>query len=54
MDYYSGFVFEIARTGAARPLAAGGRYDRLFARLGRPVPGIGAAIWVDRLAGDTK
>lgn len=54
MDYYSGFVFEISRPGATRPLAAGGRYDRLFERLGTAVPGIGAAIWVDRLAGDTK
>ena len=52
MDYYSGFVFEILRPGAARPLAAGGRYDRLFERLGTPIPGIGAAIWVDRLQGD--
>jgi ATP phosphoribosyltransferase regulatory subunit len=52
MDYYSGFVFEVSRVGAPRPLAAGGRYDRLFERLGTPTPGIGAAIWVDRLAGD--
>ncbi len=51
MDYYSGFVFEISRPGAARPVAAGGRYDRLFERLGTVVPGIGAAIWTDRLQG---
>jgi len=50
MDYYSGFVFDIRlATRADRPLAAGGRYDRLFERLGRQVPAIGAAIWVDRL-----
>ncbi len=50
MDYYSGFVFDIRLASRAdRPLAAGGRYDRLFERLGRAVPGIGAAIWVDRL-----
>lgn len=50
MDYYSGFVFAVHRRGEPlRPLAAGGRYDRLFERLGRAVPGIGAAIWVDRL-----
>ena len=50
MEYYSGFVFDI-RLGERpdRPLAAGGRYDRLFERLGREVPAIGAAIWVDRL-----
>lgn len=50
MDYYSGFVFDIRCVSAPdRPLAAGGRYDRLFERLGHQVPGIGAAIWVDRL-----
>jgi ATP phosphoribosyltransferase regulatory subunit len=54
MDYYSGFVFEISRPGASRPVAAGGRYDRLFERLGTPVPGIGAAIWVDRLEGGAE
>ncbi|MCA0400160.1 MAG: ATP phosphoribosyltransferase regulatory subunit [Proteobacteria bacterium] len=55
MDYYSGFVFDIRRkAGAARPLAAGGRYDRLFQRLGHDVPGIGAAIWVDRLIAEER
>lgn len=54
MDYYSGFVFEISHPGASRPVAAGGRYDRLFERLGTPVPGIGAAIWVDRLEGGAE
>ena len=51
MDYYSGFVFDIRLAARMdRPVAAGGRYDRLFERLGRQVPAIGAAIWVDRLA----
>lgn len=53
MDYYSGFIFDIRL--AERPdtaIAAGGRYDRLFERLGHQVSGIGAAIWVDRLAPD--
>ena len=49
LDYYSGFVFDLRLDGAPRPLAAGGRYDRLFERMGRTVPGIGAAIWMDRL-----
>ncbi len=52
LDYYSGFVFEVRRAGADRPVAAGGRYDRLFERLGHEVPAIGAAIWLERLAGD--
>lgn len=50
MDYYSGFVFDIRADGAERPLVSGGRYDRLFERLGHQIPAIGAAIWVDRLA----
>lgn len=54
MDYYSGFVFEVSRKGATRPVAAGGRYDRLFERLGASVPGIGAALWVDRVSGEAK
>ncbi|CAN1487749.1 HisZ ATP phosphoribosyltransferase involved in histidine biosynthesis [Rhabdaerophilaceae bacterium] len=49
LDYYSGFVFDIQCAGAERPLAGGGRYDRLFSRLGAEVPAIGAAIWVERL-----
>lgn len=49
LDYYSGFVFEIKVAAASRPLAAGGRYDRLFERLGHDVPAIGAAIWLERL-----
>lgn len=51
MDYYSGFVFDIRRASLPdRPVAGGGRYDRLFERLGHQVPGIGVAIWIERLA----
>lgn len=49
LDYYSGFVFDIRHNAAdARPIAGGGRYDRLFTRLGAEVPAIGAAIWIER------
>ena len=53
LDYYSGFVFELrAAPDAAPPLAAGGRYDRLFERLGHEaVPAVGVAIWLARLQG---
>ena len=56
LDYYTGFVFEAhsrARAGG-RPVVAGGRYDRLLARLGAPadIPAVGAAIWVERLGGE--
>jgi ATP phosphoribosyltransferase regulatory subunit len=51
-DYYTGFVFELtdpARTGD--PLVAGGRYDGLLARLGStPIPAVGFAAWIERLA----
>jgi ATP phosphoribosyltransferase regulatory subunit len=38
------------RTGD--PLVAGGRYDELLARLGAtaPIPAVGFAIWIERLA----
>ena len=53
LDYYTGFVFE-ARSAAASqhgPILGGGRYDRLAQALGsaRPVPAVGAAVWVERL-----
>ncbi|XHB98271.1 ATP phosphoribosyltransferase regulatory subunit [Nitratireductor sp. ac15] len=51
LDYYTGFVFEIASpTGTV--LAGGGRYDRLLTLLGAetPIPGVGFSIWLDRVA----
>jgi ATP phosphoribosyltransferase regulatory subunit len=59
LDYYTGFVFEAFDPAAprARPLAGGGRYDRLLRTLGaaQDIPAVGAAIWCDRLfeAGET-
>lgn len=52
LDYYTGLVFEIALPGAARPLAGGGRYDRLLTLLGakQPIPGVGFSAWLDRIA----
>jgi ATP phosphoribosyltransferase regulatory subunit len=52
-DYYTGLVFELTdpkRTGD--PLVAGGRYDELLTRLGAtdPIPAVGFAIWIERLA----
>jgi ATP phosphoribosyltransferase regulatory subunit len=39
-DYYDGLYFEIrsAALGDDRPVASGGRYDALPARLGAPAP----------------
>ncbi|MBN7755642.1 ATP phosphoribosyltransferase regulatory subunit [Nitratireductor aquimarinus] len=52
LDYYTGFVFEIAASDAVQPLAGGGRYDRLLTLLGAetPIPGVGFSIWLDRVA----
>ena len=51
LDYYTGLVFEISEPGAARPLAGGGRYDRLLTLLGadKPIPGVGFSVWLDRI-----
>jgi ATP phosphoribosyltransferase regulatory subunit len=54
LDYYTGFVFELhdPERRATGQLVAGGRYDGLFARLGRtePIPAVGLAAWIERLA----
>jgi len=54
IDYYSGFMFEARRAGAAAPAApliSGGRYDGLLKSLGaaQDIPAVGAAVFVDRL-----
>lgn len=51
LDYYTGFVFELFVNGASRPVAAGGRYDRLMEILGSedPVPAVGFSLWLDRM-----
>jgi histidyl-tRNA synthetase len=53
LDYYTKTTFEMVtdRLGAQSAVAAGGRYDRLVADLGGPpLPGIGFAMGVERLA----
>lgn len=54
LDYYSGFVFEARHASGGEPVIGGGRYDRLLKTLGAraDIPAVGAAIWIDRLAGD--
>ncbi|MEO9339532.1 ATP phosphoribosyltransferase regulatory subunit [Mesorhizobium sp. SB112] len=51
LDYYTGLVFEIAEPDGERPLAGGGRYDRLLTLLGAkdPIPGVGFSVWLDRI-----
>jgi ATP phosphoribosyltransferase regulatory subunit len=54
LDYYTGCVFELhdPQGRVDGQLAAGGRYDGLFARLGhaQPIPAVGFAVWIERLA----
>lgn len=55
LDYYTGFVFEVRSHGQpqSRPLAGGGRYDRLLTVLNKKAsaPAIGFAVYVDRVTG---
>ncbi|HNB91182.1 MAG TPA: histidine--tRNA ligase, partial [Plasticicumulans sp.] len=54
LDYYTKTVFEWVtdRLGAQGTVCAGGRYDGLVEQLGgRPVPGVGFAMGIERLLG---
>jgi len=50
LDYYTGVHFEIFAAGAGAAVGAGGRYDDLVARFGRPLPAVGLALNLDALA----
>lgn len=50
LDYYTGIHFEIFVAGCGRAAGAGGRYDDLMGRFGRPMPALGVAIDIDALA----
>ncbi len=57
LDYYTRTVFEIqpAREGAQSTICGGGRYDGLIEQLGgRPTPGIGFAMGMERLVLNLK
>ncbi|MGI8921857.1 MAG: ATP phosphoribosyltransferase regulatory subunit [Solirubrobacteraceae bacterium] len=44
LDYYTGAVFEVYDPALGSPLGAGGRYDELLGRFGRPLPAVGFAL----------
>src|SRR5205807_1057162 len=50
LDYYTGIHFEIFVAGAGTAVGAGGRYDDLIGRFGRPLPAVGLALDLDALA----
>ena len=51
LDYYTGLVFEVSRSGDPSVLAGGGRFDRLLTLLGarEDIPAVGFSLWLDRI-----
>ena len=50
LDYYTGIHFELYVAGAGRAAGAGGRYDELMGRFGRPMPAVGVSLDLDTIA----
>jgi ATP phosphoribosyltransferase regulatory subunit len=50
LDYYTGIHFELFVAGAGRAAGAGGRYDDLMGRFGRPMPAVGMSLDLDTIA----
>ena len=49
LDYYTGLVFRVYAPDLGFEVGAGGRYDALLARFGRPMPAVGFMLGLDRL-----
>lgn len=49
LAYYTGPFFQLFAEGPGVAIGGGGRYDRLLARFGRPMPATGLALDVDAL-----
>lgn len=49
LGYYTGAVVEVYDPALGHILGGGGRYDRLMARYGRPMPAAGFALYLERL-----
>jgi ATP phosphoribosyltransferase regulatory subunit len=50
LEYYTGVHFEVYVAGTGRAAGAGGRYDELMARFGRPMPAVGVSLDLDTIA----
>ena len=50
LEYYTGLQFEVYAAGVGRAVGAGGRYDGLMERFGRPMPAVGVSLDLDALA----
>src|SRR6476620_3726342 len=44
LEYYTGMHFEVFVAGPGRAAGAGGRYDELMGRFGRPMPAVGLSL----------
>jgi ATP phosphoribosyltransferase regulatory subunit len=49
LDYYTGLVFRVYARGLGFEVGAGGRYDTLLGRFGRPLPAVGFMLGLDRV-----
>lgn len=49
IDYYNGVVFKGYVRGVPRAVLAGGRYDNLMRRFGKPQPAVGFALYLGGL-----
>jgi ATP phosphoribosyltransferase regulatory subunit len=58
LGYYTGAIFQVYDPAHGVPIGAGGRYDELLGRFGRPLPAVGFALNVERvhiaLAGEER
>ncbi len=52
--YYTGLTFGLYAAGSSTPLIAGGRYDNLLSRFGRPMPAVGFSIGIEAFASAQK
>ncbi len=50
LEYYTGIHFELFIAGTGRAAGAGGRYDDLMERFGRPMPAVGVSLDLDTMA----
>jgi ATP phosphoribosyltransferase regulatory subunit len=49
LGYYTGAIFQVYDPAHGVPIGAGGRYDELLGRFGRPLPAVGFALNVERV-----
>jgi ATP phosphoribosyltransferase regulatory subunit len=50
LEYYTGVHFEVYVAGTGRAAGAGGRYDELMGRFGRPMSAVGLSLDLDAIA----